>query len=127
MHRWDEPTPGATELSAPLPERAAAFVAKAKDLGALCSAVIDAAGVGAGLWFSYLFVLLYLAIAVGSVTHRDLFFENPVKPNSRLARAMSPIGTEGELRPSGRYGRNRRDFCRGSQAGSTRSVDPSAT
>jgi hypothetical protein len=36
----------------------------------------------------------------------------------------SGIGTEGELRPSGNYGRNLRDFCRGSQAGSTRSVDP---
>jgi ABC transporter substrate binding protein len=36
----------------------------------------------------------------------------------------SGTGTEGELRPSGSYGRNRRDFCRGSQAGSTRSVDP---
>jgi hypothetical protein len=35
--------------------------------------------VSAGLWFSYLFVLLYLLIAVGSVTHRDLFLENPVK------------------------------------------------
>src|SRR5467141_1202683 len=58
---------------------AAAFAAKAKDLEALCTAVVDAASVGAGLWFSYLFVLLYLAIAVSSVTHRDLLFENPVK------------------------------------------------
>jgi len=32
---------------------------------------------GAGLGFSYLFVLLYLPIAVGSVMH--LFLENPVK------------------------------------------------
>jgi hypothetical protein len=36
-------------------------------------------------------------------------------------------GTEGELRPSGSYGRNRRDFCRGSQAGRTRSDDPNQT
>jgi hypothetical protein len=45
----------------------------------LRSAVVDAASVGAGLWRSYLFVLFYLAIAVGSVTHRNLLFESPVK------------------------------------------------
>ena len=52
---------------------------KAQDLEALRSAVVDAANVGGGLWFSYLFVLLYLVIAVGSVTHRDLLLESPVK------------------------------------------------
>jgi hypothetical protein len=41
-----------------------------------------------------------------------------------LLRCMSPLGTKGELRPSGNYGRNRRDFCRGSRPGRTRSVDP---
>jgi uncharacterized protein YjbI with pentapeptide repeats len=51
----------------------------ANDLKALRTAVVDAAGVGAGLWFSYVFVLMYLLIAVGSVTHRDLFLENAVK------------------------------------------------
>src|SRR5215469_11967234 len=61
------------------PTTAAAFEAKAKDLQALRDAVIDAASVGAGLWLSYLFVLFYLAIAVGSVTHRNLFFESTVK------------------------------------------------
>jgi uncharacterized protein YjbI with pentapeptide repeats len=55
------------------------FAANAKDLTALRDAVVNAAGVGAGLWFSYLFVLLYLAIAAGSVTHRDLLYESPVK------------------------------------------------
>jgi uncharacterized protein YjbI with pentapeptide repeats len=58
---------------------AKAFAAKARDLEVLRDAVVDAASVGAGLWFSYLFVLFYLAIAVGSVTHRDLLFEAPVK------------------------------------------------
>jgi hypothetical protein len=58
---------------------ATAFAAKARDLETLRDAVIDAASVGGGLWFSYLFVLLYLLIAVGSVTHRDLFLESPVK------------------------------------------------
>ncbi|RXT52283.1 pentapeptide repeat-containing protein [Bradyrhizobium betae] len=56
-----------------------AFAAKANDLEALRGAVVDAANVSAGLWLSYLFVLLYLAIAAGSVTHRDLLFEKSVK------------------------------------------------
>ena len=55
------------------------FAAKATDLDALRNAVVDAAGVGYGLWFSYLFVLLYFAIAAGAVTHRDLLLESPVK------------------------------------------------
>ena len=41
---------------------AAGFAAKATDLDALRTAVVDAAGVGYGLWFSYLFALLYFAI-----------------------------------------------------------------
>jgi hypothetical protein len=56
-----------------------AFAAKGTDLDALRSAVVDAAGVGYGLWFSYLFALLYFAIAAGAVTHRDLLLESPVK------------------------------------------------
>ncbi|MDE5441196.1 hypothetical protein GWG65_06960 [Bradyrhizobium sp. CSA207] len=56
-----------------------AFASKANDLEALRSAVVDAANVSAGLWLSYLFALLYLAIAAGSVTHRDLLFEKSVK------------------------------------------------
>ena len=55
------------------------FSARAKDLGALRDAVVDAASVGTGLWLSYLFVLFYFAIAAGAVTHRDLLLENPVK------------------------------------------------
>jgi uncharacterized protein YjbI with pentapeptide repeats len=65
--------------STDLPPTAAALVSKAKDLEALRSALVDAAGVSAGLWFSYLFVMLYLLIAVGGVTHRDLLLESPVK------------------------------------------------
>src|SRR5271157_2138870 len=38
-----------------------------------------AADAGGALWLSYLFVLFYLAVAAGAVTHADLFFENPVK------------------------------------------------
>ena len=51
------------------PDRTNAFAAKANDLDALRAAVVDAAGVGAGLWISYLFVLFYLLIAAGGVTH----------------------------------------------------------
>jgi hypothetical protein len=52
---------------------------KADDLGAIKKAVDDAASVRGGLWLSYLFVLFYLAVAAGAVTHADLFLENPVK------------------------------------------------
>jgi uncharacterized protein YjbI with pentapeptide repeats len=68
------PWPPWSAASKPAP-----IVDEATDLKALRTAVVDAAGVGAGLWFSYLFVLLYLLIAVGGITHHDLFLENPVK------------------------------------------------
>src|SRR3954454_17198641 len=55
------------------------FAAKAKDLQALRDAVDQAATVSGALWLSYLFVFFYLAIAAGAVTHKDSFFENPVK------------------------------------------------
>jgi uncharacterized protein YjbI with pentapeptide repeats len=53
--------------------------AKTDDLEEIKKAVDDAASVGGGLWLSYLFVLFYLAVAAGAVTHADLFLENPVK------------------------------------------------
>jgi uncharacterized protein YjbI with pentapeptide repeats len=56
-----------------------ALAAKADDLEAIRKAVEDAAAVSGGLWLSYLFVLLYIAIAAGAVTHVDLLLENPVK------------------------------------------------
>jgi len=52
-----------------------AFAARAKDLGALREAIVDAAGVGTGLWLSYLFLFFYLFVAVAAVTHKDLFFD----------------------------------------------------
>src|SRR3954453_6804674 len=52
---------------------------KARDLQALRDAVDNAATVSGGLWISYIFVFLYLAVAAGAVTHKDLFFENAVK------------------------------------------------
>ena len=51
----------------------------AKDLGALEKALNDAAGKASVLWTTFVTFELYLAIAFGSVKHRDLFLENPVK------------------------------------------------
>jgi uncharacterized protein YjbI with pentapeptide repeats len=55
------------------------IAAESNDLKAIRKAVEDAASVGGGLWLSYLFVLFYIAIAAGAVTHADLLLENPVK------------------------------------------------
>jgi hypothetical protein len=52
---------------------------KAHDLDAVRKSVDDAASISGTLWFSYLFTLLYIAIAAGSVTHKDLLLESPVK------------------------------------------------
>jgi uncharacterized protein YjbI with pentapeptide repeats len=68
-------TPAAESSPPPLP----ALAEKANDLEALRTALVDAAGVGFGLWVSYLGVLFYLLVAAGAVTHIDLFYENPVK------------------------------------------------
>jgi len=68
-------TDGGEAAPAALPK----IAEKADDLEAIKKAVDDAAAVGGGLWLSYLFVLFYLAVAAGAVTHADLFFENPVK------------------------------------------------
>jgi hypothetical protein len=74
------PQPGAEPAAPPSSARELPKIAeKADDLEAIKQAVDDAAAVGGGLWLSYLFVLFYLAVAAGAVTHADLFFENPVK------------------------------------------------
>jgi hypothetical protein len=69
----EKPAPAASVLDPP------PIGDKADDLDAIKKAVDDAASVGGGLWLSYLFVLFYLAVAAGAVTHADLFLENPVK------------------------------------------------
>ena len=56
-----------------------ALATEADRLEAMRSSVIDAANISAGLWLSYLFVLFYLLVAVGGVTHRNLFFANAIK------------------------------------------------
>jgi uncharacterized protein YjbI with pentapeptide repeats len=61
------------------PDPTEKFAKEAHDLDAIRKSVEDAAAVSAGFWLSYLFVLFYIAIAAGAVTHRDLLLENPVK------------------------------------------------
>jgi hypothetical protein len=65
-----EPQPPAADLPP--------IATKAGDLEAIKKTVDDTAAVGGG-YGSYLFVLFYLAVAAGAVTHADLFLENPVK------------------------------------------------
>ncbi len=55
------------------------FAKETHDLDAVRKSVEDAAAVSAGFWLSYLFVLFYIGIAAGAVTHTDLLLENPVK------------------------------------------------
>src|SRR5215831_14321746 len=50
-----------------------------KDLGELQRAVNDTAGKTSVLWTTFITFELYLVIAFGSVKHRDLFLENPIK------------------------------------------------
>jgi hypothetical protein len=69
----------ATNPPAPDPVLIEKFAKQAHDLDALRNAVEDAASVSAGFWLSYLFVLFYIGIAAGGVTHKDLLLENPVK------------------------------------------------
>jgi uncharacterized protein YjbI with pentapeptide repeats len=56
-----------------------AIAEKAHDLEAIRKALEDATSVGAGFWLSYLFLMFYIAIAAGAVTHVDLLLENPVR------------------------------------------------
>jgi uncharacterized protein YjbI with pentapeptide repeats len=49
------------------------------DLGPLQNALNDAAGKASSLWITFITFELYLIIAFGSVTHRDLLLETPVR------------------------------------------------
>ena len=73
------PENNAAKYAAERPEPAPSLVTKAGDFDAFRAAVVDAASVSGGLWFTYLSVMLYLLIAVGSVTNKDLFLESPIK------------------------------------------------
>lgn len=52
---------------------------KADDLQAIKESVDSAAMVSGALWLSYLFVMFYIAVAAGAVTHEDLLLQRPVK------------------------------------------------
>ena len=67
--------PGEQTVGSALP----AIAAKADDLDEIKKSVEDAASVSGGLWLSYLFVLSYIAIAAGAVTHEDLLLIRAVK------------------------------------------------
>lgn len=49
------------------------------ELDPVRTAIIDAASVSGGLWISFVAMLFYLLVAVGSVTYVDLFLESSVK------------------------------------------------
>src|SRR5262245_50951041 len=49
------------------------------DIGELQKALNDAAGKASLLWTTFVTFELYLTIAFGSVTHRNLFLEDPIK------------------------------------------------
>lgn len=50
-----------------------------RDLGEMQKALNDASGKASALWTTFVTFALYLLISFGSVTHRDLFLENPVR------------------------------------------------
>ncbi len=74
-----ETPPEALAPGAPSETPLPAIAAKADDLEEIKKAVEDAASVSGGLWLSYLFVLSYIAIAAGAVTHEDLLLVRAVK------------------------------------------------
>ena len=52
---------------------------QAEDLGVARKALDDAVSMTRGLWISFISLSAYLLVAVGSVTHVDLFLEKPLK------------------------------------------------
>jgi uncharacterized protein YjbI with pentapeptide repeats len=52
---------------------------QAGDLGVARKALDDAVSMTRGLWISFISLSAYLMVAVGSVTHVDLFLEKPLK------------------------------------------------
>jgi uncharacterized protein YjbI with pentapeptide repeats len=52
---------------------------QAEDLGTARKALDDAVSMTRGLWISFISLSAYLMVAVGSVTHVDLFLENPLQ------------------------------------------------
>jgi uncharacterized protein YjbI with pentapeptide repeats len=63
-----------------LPQQAGSTLPDPKPaaLEAMKKAIDDAAAISGGIWLSYLFVLFYIGIAAGAVTHVDLLLQRPV-------------------------------------------------
>ena len=55
------------------------MAADPRDVGELQKALNDASGRASALWITFVTFELYLAIAFGSVGHRELFLETPIK------------------------------------------------
>lgn len=68
----------AKDFAAPRP-KLPDIAKKADDLQAIKETVDSAATVSGALWLSYLFVMFYIAVAAGAVTHEDLLLQRPVK------------------------------------------------
>lgn len=68
-----------TSRSKSNPELARKLRADSEDPNEVRQALDEAAGMSRNLWLAFLTFGTYLVIAVGSVTHRDLFLENPIK------------------------------------------------
>jgi uncharacterized protein YjbI with pentapeptide repeats len=52
---------------------------QSESLGEARKGLESATNIARGLWLTFLSLVAYLAVAVGSVTHRDLFLEKPIK------------------------------------------------
>jgi len=59
--------------------RSPLLITKADDFDALRASIVDAASVSGGLWITYLGILFYMLVAIGSVSHKDLFLANLIK------------------------------------------------
>jgi len=68
----------AKDFAAPKP-KLPEIAEKADDLQAIKETVDSAATVSGALWLSYLFVMFYIAVAAGAVTHEDLLLQRPVR------------------------------------------------
>ena len=66
-----KPNPGSSQLEE--------LRHQAGDLGVARKALDDAVSMTRGLWISFISLSAYLMVAVGSVTHVDLFLEKPLK------------------------------------------------
>ena len=77
IERADRPEPA--EVDDPRTRVAKALAAQADDPDKVRAALVKSAGMSRNLWITFLTFGTYLVIAVGAVTHRQLFLEEPVK------------------------------------------------